>query len=134
MRLGGPMAEQSADQTAVFQFMVLMGPEPPSAQAARRDLIRDDILAAAGRVDRELFAPDSTSKIGRLVYEVVFCSDNQPGFSEDFGYLLARLLPFLARYGAPCGDEELGTDLSLTGASAGIPSPSTAPGTSCPTG
>jgi hypothetical protein len=95
------------DPVNVFQFMVVRAPEVPAATAARRNLIRDDVLRATGRVERDLFSDASASAIGQLIYRIVFCSDAVPGFSTDFDYVLAQLLPSLISVETPCPTSEL---------------------------
>src|SRR5262249_60424518 len=100
-----------ADKVAVLQFMVVRAPTTTDRGRSRRDYIRDELLLNDGRgLDAvDLFSTSSTSEIGKLVYRLVFCSDDliasvkRPGDPDrTLGLVLQGALSLLERYDPPC--------------------------------
>jgi hypothetical protein len=94
------------DKTDVLQFMVIRPPELP-APGTSKTYIRDDYLDDGGLRDADLFSTDSASAIGKLVYTMVFCSDESdvrvsPATYNRNTMILLAALQLLESYEPPC--------------------------------
>lgn len=78
------MDGSTVEKTNVFQFMVIRTPASVEPKASQRNYIRDDAPSLAGRSDADLFSTNSSSKIGVIVYQKVFCDDPPPIYSRAY--------------------------------------------------
>ncbi|MFI7405966.1 hypothetical protein ACIBW9_36800 [Streptomyces sp. NPDC049541] len=104
-----PQAAAESAKVPVVEFMVVRSPETVNAPASYRQFVRDEIAREAPRTNvppPDAYSVTRVSPIGKLVYELVFCSDLS---DVDFpGTLKQRLLELLTPRSPHC--EGRGTD------------------------
>mgnify|MGYP000456892507 CR=1 FL=1 len=109
------MSNATDQQSNLFSFMVVRSPKTVTEQQMRRSYISDECILDNIHGPANLFSPQSGSSIGRLVYEEVFCPEQDESEDTQVEHVTTRTqnleiveaaIALLPKYYAPCDTTE----------------------------
>jgi hypothetical protein len=101
------------EQVPIFDFMLLRPATQIDVGILRRKYIHDDVRTDQGRVLVDLQSPNSPSKIGRLIFQKVFCEIPNPAPREALLELRNSVVALLPSFEAQCSNNSVTYPLDI---------------------